>query len=126
VYPWGNDWRETIANCEEDDCKDGYETTAPVGSFPEGASWVGAQDMAGNVWEWVADWYAEDYYSQAPENNPPGPTEGQHKVLRGGAWYYYTNDLRSANRDGSGPSLTYFNYGFRCLLPQPLTTRRER
>jgi serine/threonine-protein kinase len=126
VYPWGNDWREAVANCTEDDCKDGYETTAPVGSFPEGASWVGAQDMAGNVWEWVADWYAEDYYSQAPENNPPGPTEGQHKVLRGGAWNSDTDNVRSADRSRVEPSITNYYVGFRCLLPQPLTTRRER
>jgi formylglycine-generating enzyme required for sulfatase activity len=119
VYPWGNDWREAVANCDEDDCKDGYETTAPVGSFPEGASWVGAQDMAGNVWEWVADWYAEDYYSQAPENNPPGPTEGQSKALRGGAWLYDTNYLRSASRVRDTPSNAYYDFGFRCLLPQP-------
>ena len=58
VYPWGDNWQEKMANCNEDMCKDGYTHTAPVGSFPAGASWCQAQDMAGNVWEWVADWYS--------------------------------------------------------------------
>ena len=56
---------------------DGYQETAPVGSFPEGASWVGALDMAGNVYEWTHDWYSESYYGQSPSRNPTGPASGE-------------------------------------------------
>ena len=59
---------------------------AKVGSYPRGASPYGAMDMAGNVWEWVADWYYSEYYLNSPERNPGGPTVGSRRVLRGGAW----------------------------------------
>jgi eukaryotic-like serine/threonine-protein kinase len=113
LYPWGNDFREGIANCEESVCKDGYEwTTAPVGSFPEGASWVGALDMAGNVWEWVADWF--DVYPSTPQTNPTGPSTGELRVTRGGD---YDNDeiyMRSVHREEDLPTATYDSLGFRC------------
>jgi len=113
LYPWGNDLREGIANCEESVCKDGYEwTTAPVGSFPEGASWVGALDMAGNVWEWVADWF--DAYPATPQTNPTGPSAGEWRVTRGGD---YDNDetyMRSVHREEDLPTATYDSLGFRC------------
>ena len=57
---------------------------APVGSYPEGASPYGVLDMAGNVWEWVADWYDADYYAASPTRNPKGPVTGSLRVLRGG------------------------------------------
>jgi formylglycine-generating enzyme required for sulfatase activity len=60
--------------------------TADVGSFPEGASPYGVMDMAGNVWEWVADWFDPSYYQTSPQKNPKGPEVGEFKVLRGGAW----------------------------------------
>ena len=100
VYPWGNDWDPTkLMSAEwhawhplvdfeawsqwQNESRSG---TAEVGSFPPGASPYGAMDMAGNVWEWVADWYDSEYYSNSPLRNPTGPVRGSVRVLRGGAW----------------------------------------
>ena len=67
---------------------DGYPTTAPIGAISEGASWVGALDLSGNVWEWVADYYDQDYYNPLRQMavEPQGPAHGEAHVLRGGAW----------------------------------------
>jgi formylglycine-generating enzyme required for sulfatase activity len=116
VYPWGNDWANKVANlygCEDDP----YALPAPVGSFPEGKSWVGALDMAGNVWEWVADWHAN--YSPEPQTNPQGPTEGElgeYKVLRGGSWLVPRNGLRSTTRPEFNPTQSNTDIGFRCVM----------
>ena len=80
VYPWGNDYDATRANL------DGGTGPMPVGSFPEGASWVGALDMAGNAMEWVADWWSASYYAGSPATDPPGPATGSIKVEKGGWW----------------------------------------
>jgi len=77
---------------------DGYQETAPVGSFPAGVSPYGAYDMAGNVWEWVADWYNSTYYSSSPSSNPQGPSSGTYRVMRGGSWDGTTDYLRAADR----------------------------
>ena len=123
VFPWGHDFDGTKvnycdANCEEgwadEAFDDGYVLTAPVGSFPTGASWCGALDLAGNVWEWVADWYGGDYYERSPTQNPLGPEEGDIKVLRGCSWYSYPDILRSASRYGYHPVIGDDNVGFRC------------
>jgi eukaryotic-like serine/threonine-protein kinase len=116
VYPWGNTWRKETANCDESSCEDGYDLTAPVGSFPDGASWVGALDMAGNVHEWVADWY-RSYPSEA-QTHPQGPATGTFRVLRGGSWSNDEWDLRSAKRLLNTPTNTYNTSGFRCASPQ--------
>jgi formylglycine-generating enzyme required for sulfatase activity len=89
--------------------------TSQVGYYPTGASQYGALDMAGNVWEWVNDWYGETYYSTSPYANPPGPVTGPYKVVRGGSWYGYDATLRVASRHyyyPTGPSPT--GIGFRC------------
>jgi formylglycine-generating enzyme required for sulfatase activity len=95
---------------------DGYQETAPVGSFPAGVSPYGAYDMAGNVWEWVSDWYSSTYYSSSPSSNPQGPSSGTYRLLRGGSWYdnnpYF---LRAAFRYGDYPDNRYASLGFRCL-----------
>ena len=85
-----------------------------VGSYPLGSSWVGALDMAGNVWEWVADYYENDYYSASPRENPQGPADGFSKVVRGGSWNTVDKLLRSANRLKYVPTISFSFVGFRC------------
>ena len=104
-YPWA-----------EGALDDGHAYTAPVGSYPAGASPYGALDMAGNVYEWVADWYGRDYYSVSPPANPLGPTTGQVREVRGGAWASAGNFLRSAYRNWKEPDRPHDIYGFRCAL----------
>ncbi len=125
VFPWGDEFDGTRlnfcdANCERDwadeTVDDGYAETAPVGSYPAGASWCGAQDMAGNVWEWVADSYASDYYDRSPSRNPTGPSPWEYRVLRGGSWGFDPYYVRGANRDCFVPSNTYGHVGLRCAM----------
>jgi serine/threonine-protein kinase len=96
--------------------------TAAVGSYPAGASWCGALDMAGNVYEWVADWYGR--YGEEGQTNPTGAEKGIGHVLRGGSWFDGAEFVRSANRyvireayrDYTVPSGHGFNLGFRCVV----------
>ena len=99
------------------DYDDGYVDTAQVGAYPDGVSPYGVHDMAGNVWEWVADWYGEDFYSDSPPENPPGPLSGKYRVVRGGAWSGKGNSLRAAYRMRNVPTARYhLAGGFRCAL----------
>ena len=75
---------------------------------------MGALDLAGNVWEWVADWYDKDYYERSPSGNPMGPEEGEYRVLRGGAWIGIRYYLRSAVRGRCPPVVRDNVNGFRC------------
>jgi eukaryotic-like serine/threonine-protein kinase len=93
------------------------DTTA-VGSYPLGASPYGALDMAGNVWEWVNDWWS-DSYDGSPYSNPSGPTTGDARVFRGGSWYYGGLELRVAFRNAIDPSEHNVNIGFRCAASVP-------
>jgi formylglycine-generating enzyme required for sulfatase activity len=123
VYPWGDAFDGNLVNscdvnCEYErtigDWDDGYADTAPVGNYPGGASPYGALDMAGNVWEWVADWYSEGYYASSPDRNPQGPDSGQWRVERGGSWGSDRGVVCAANRNEDGPSSSYPDVGFRC------------
>jgi len=114
MYPWGAVRPTGYANCAEDYCADGFASSAPVASFPNGASWVGAVDMAGNVWEWVNDWYEQGYYFASPSVNPTGPEEGATRGLRGGGWGYNAANVRSTRRGSGFPGARSEYLGFRC------------
>jgi serine/threonine-protein kinase len=88
--------------------------TTPVKKYPDSVSFYGAYDMAGNAWEWVADWYQENYYKTAPSLNPMGPDSGTDKVSRGSAWIYYDFDAFATDRYGNAPKTTNNVIGFRC------------
>lgn len=91
------------------------QDTVKTGSYPDGASVYGALDMAGNVWEWTADWYEEDYYKTSPDTNPTGPTYGYLRALRGGSWADDRSLVRTINRKGLSPIYSDYEIGFRCV-----------
>ena len=92
-------------------------TTVDVGTFPESASPFGALDMAGNVEEWVADWYSPTYYAESPAENPTGPASGIFRVVRGGSFRSNQVATRTTKRDGAIPNSTYESVGFRVVIP---------
>ncbi len=113
-FPWGHSWDLWKCCNYFNTGPGGY--TFPVGSFPAGASWCGALDMAGNVWEWCADWYSDTYYQISPELNPPGPGSGSYRVVRGGSWSLDLprDGVHAASRGNYDPSRRSGNFGFRC------------
>ena len=114
-YAWGDEFDSTRANTRESERGD----TTSVGSFsPQGDSPYGASDMTGNVWEWVADWYGSDTYSQSPTANPPGPATGTYRILRGGSWPFDEVYARAAFRYNVKPDYIYDFAGFRCSTQQ--------
>ncbi len=111
-YPWGGTPPDsTLANFNKDSMQ-----TSPVGSFPRGASSYGVLDMAGNVWEWVADWYDPGYYGNSPRENPRGPGAGSERVVRGGSWENKADWVRAANRTSENPDSKLNILGFRLAL----------
>lgn len=112
IYPWGDEFDASRLNCSDSKSTN----TTPVGKFPEGASPFGALDMAGNVWEWVSDWYKPDYYHTAPSTNPQGPETGHYKALRGGAWFSDSVHVRAADRTHFNPENQYDYVGFRIVI----------
>lgn len=108
-YPWGDEQPDS-RRCNFDE-RVGH--TTEVGSYPGGVSPFGGHDMAGNVWEWCADWYGEDCYSRSPEHNPQGPSSGDTRVFRGGSWYNNAYYCRSAARYYRPPTYRYRYIGFR-------------
>lgn len=114
VFPWGNAWAARK-------CVNRAKSTRAVGRMPAGVSPYGCLDMAGNAWEWCADWYDTDYYRNAPARNPAGPATGHTRVIRGGSWYNSSpRGFRVASR-GDFPPVYKFNFGigFRCVLRVP-------
>ncbi len=127
IYPWGDEWNPRNANYCDASCDfdwrdnsydDGFPELAPVGSFSAGISPYGVYDMSGNVKEWVADWY-EFYYQENSTRNPVGPSSGDRRILRGGAW---TDEpsylLRVSGRQPVHPEYSEDNNGFRCVRTQ--------
>jgi formylglycine-generating enzyme required for sulfatase activity len=98
---------------------DGFARTAPVGSYPDSASWVGAYDMAGNVWEWTADWFSADYNQSDQTIDPAAPQRGIEKVLRGGSWNMPYIFSRTAYRDGVLPDSWSSIIGLRVVTHTP-------
>jgi formylglycine-generating enzyme required for sulfatase activity len=131
-YPWGEEWDPK--KCCNNANQGPRGQTFPVGSFPEGVSWCGALDMAGNVWQWCKDWYASTYYAASPDADPQGPGEGEHltvqlqsgnltfvsRALRGGSWFRDGRGCRSSFRTYNyfDAPLRNFVYGLRaCKTP---------
>ncbi len=111
-YPWGN----SVPDCDHANFWDGYFCvgwSSPVGSLPAGDSQLGLQDMAGNSWEWCNDWWDNYYYSNSPLVNPPGPSAGVERLLRGGFWSYTVEIIQSASRGYIEPAHTGYYVGFR-------------
>ncbi len=127
TYPWGNEFDGSRVNFCDKNCTlewanknydDGYADTAPVGSYPGGVSPYGVYDLAGNVWEWVNDWYGSGYYGGSPATNPLGPTNGDSRVRRGGGLVGNPSRVRAAGRFGSAPYFKNDVIGFRCARSQ--------
>ncbi len=109
VYPWGNQ-----SPTRDLAVMEGCGGPLPVGSKPRGASPYGVLDMAGNVWEWTADWYDKNYYASSNDYNPRGPDQGWQKVLRSGRWWDGASEMRAADRNYYLPSDAHETIGFRC------------
>lgn len=105
IYPWGNQWDETKANV-------GSKGTVVVGSYTPGAN--GLYDMAGNVWEWVQDWYTKGYYKNSPDRNPKGSDRGEYRIVRGGSWSNGPRTVRVSVRLRFDPGTRRADFGFRC------------
>jgi formylglycine-generating enzyme required for sulfatase activity len=126
IYPWGNDAPSPQRANYGKTTWNNHAALVPVGQLEDGKSPYGIYDLAGNVWEWVSDWYDPDYYTTyyttSPVRNPAGPETGKYKVLRGGSWDLAPENLRSAHRDFNvsstadydSPAYRNFNSGFRC------------
>ncbi len=115
IYPWGDGFDPNRANTTESS----IGTTTPAGKYsPSGDSPYGVSDMAGNVWEWVEDWYSESYYASSPSENPQGPESGDLRVLRGGSFDSWDRAARCAHRYHNSPVFWFGNGGFRvCASP---------
>ena len=116
-YPWGEASPKGRASYNRK--WKGIYTMTNVGSYPNGVSLYGVHDMAGNVWEWVDDWYNRTYYTYGKKSNPKGYLEGEFKSLRGGSWVNFPDSLRSAFRRWSRPDVRFNDTGFRCAKSAP-------
>jgi formylglycine-generating enzyme required for sulfatase activity len=112
IYPWGDE-KFTSGDAV---ISRPVERTFAVGSHPKDSSQYGVLDTSGNVSEWVADFYAADYYSQSPTQNPMGPEEGSKRVLRGGNWMSAPDGGVATTRNGNTPNAYDLLYGFRCAM----------
>jgi len=111
-YPWGEDWCPKCCNWKDDGKVDGYKETAPVDEFEKGRSPYGCYNMAGNVFEWVNDWYGD--YPDTSQVDPKGPKSGTHKVQRGGCYKYPPSWMTIHARIAAEPQIAFPCVGFRC------------
>ena len=115
IYPWGN----AAPDCSTANIKVGLRQctgdTSEVGSYPKDASLYGVMDMAGNVREWINDWYSPEYYKRSPSENPTGPADGRYVVMRGGRFDNAKSAARVAARRVIGPYDYGAGIGFRCV-----------
>jgi formylglycine-generating enzyme required for sulfatase activity len=126
IYPWGNEFDATKLNYCDEPCpyvwadkahSDGFLHSAPVvDTYPTGVSWVGAYKLAGNAWEWVADWYQSTDCAKKVQNDPVGPATGTLRGLRGGAWWTAAYVTRSASRHKDLPYKRFNNVTVRVLI----------
>ncbi len=119
LYPWGDDPGPACDRLNMFGCLTPPDTRQ-VGAYPLGISPFGLLDMSGNVWEWVNDWYGADYYAASPAANPFGPftpsnPEQPFKVVRGGSWNSYPQDVRATARAFAHSHFPYDDLGFRCV-----------
>jgi sulfatase modifying factor 1 len=129
IYPWGNTWSGTKANYQ-DDCyrtgksqprskptttNDCFAFTSPVG-FYANASWCGAHDLVGNVWQWCEDMHDRDYYATSPDTDPPPPEKGNGRTARGGAFSLSKELMSTSCRTGFSPASRQGNIGFRVVV----------
>ena len=120
IYPWANPGINcSLANLYPYGSSDCVGDTSEVGMYPSGASSYGALDMAGNVRQWVNDWYDAAYYASSPSSNPQGPSGGTNRVVRGGSWNGNDFSLRSALRNRYNSTIAGDYIGFRCARSSP-------
>jgi formylglycine-generating enzyme required for sulfatase activity len=122
TYPWGNsrlDKTKASYNWDGKRRWEGYRTVSLAGSYEAGKSPYGIYDLAGNVWEWVADWYDRDAYKNSPTRNPQGPSAGEFKVFRGGSALSHAADVTAALRNRGSPTGRAITIGFRCAQSVP-------
>ena len=114
-WPWGNTFVQRIKNTtiHANVWKQSGTQLQPVGTYPTGVSPYGAYDMAGNVWEWVSDWYSETFYRHSPDRNPKGPAVGSRRVVKGGSWLNPEVLARCSTRIGQHPAIGTSFIGFR-------------
>ncbi len=115
TFPWGDE-SPTCERAVINEC-DRYGP-AEVGGRPDGQGPFGTQDLSGNVWEWVQDWYVPRYFPVDREGSTEGPPAGGRRVLRGGSWHFGPEHVRAANRHRDEPSHRTPWYGFRCAYRQ--------
>jgi len=130
LWPWGNQFNLDIegvtVHANTWNGGDGHDnTTSPVDAHPTGVSPFGVYGMAGNVFEWCADWFDLDYYNRSPKQNPSGPETGHIRVIRGGSWRHDERLVRCAFRMGSHPDSKWYILGFRCVQEFDLTRADE-